>query len=282
VAARPDVTLFPQQSIFPARAPGAAVLTVGDVQHLFHPENFGLFDRTFRPRAYPRSMERAERIIAVSRFTLRTLEERCGVPPGKGVVVPHGVDRMPEATPAIPGGLAPGTYLYFPATTWPHKGHDRLLRAFAALRRSGRLDGRLVLTGQRTPSWERRLVPLARTLGVEGDVLHLGLVSRGEVAALLAGSLAVVFPTRFEGFGIPVVEAASVGARVVASRLEVFDEIGLPSENQIDFDDPEALARALELPAPTRLLHEPLAWTEVARRTAEVLRATATAPVSSR
>jgi alpha-1,3-rhamnosyl/mannosyltransferase len=92
------------------------------------------------------------------------------------------------------------------------------------------------------------------------------------VEALLRGARAVVFPTRYEGFGLPVVEAASAGARVVASRLEVFDEIGLPTENQVDFDDPEALAAALALPAPTRLGREPLGWPEVARRTVEVLR----------
>ncbi len=281
-AARPDVTLFPQQSIFPARAPGAAVLTAVDVQHLFHPENFGPFDRTFRPRVYPRSLERADRVIAISRFTLRCLEERCGLPAGKGIAIPLGVEPAAPATAApLPAGLVPGTFLYFPAATWAHKGHDRLLRSWGALRKSGRTAGRLVLTGQRTPLWERELLPLARSLGVAEDVLHLGFVSRPEVAALLGGARAVVFPTRFEGFGLPVVEAAKAGARVVASRLEVFEEIGLPAENQIDFDDPEALARALELPAPTLLLQEPLSWAEVARRTVELLRGAATRPAAA-
>ena len=272
-AARPDVTLFPQQSIFPHRAPGPAVLTAVDVQHMVMPAHFGLFDRTFRPRVYPRSLARADRVVAISGFTLRCLEERCGLPPGKGIAIPLGVEPVPvQREEPLPVGLASGTFLYFPAATWAHKGHDRLLRSFASLRRSGRFEGRLVLTGQRTPLWDRELLPLARSLGVESDVLHLGFVSRGEVAALLAGARAVVFPTRFEGFGLPVVEAASAGACVVASRLEVFDEIGLPPENQVDFEDPGALARALELPAPTRLLREPLSWLEVARRTVDVLR----------
>ncbi|HET8732593.1 MAG TPA: glycosyltransferase family 1 protein [Anaeromyxobacteraceae bacterium] len=278
-AARPDVTLHPQQSIFPREPPGAAVLTVVDVQHLHHPENFGLFDRTFRPRVYPRSLARADRVIAISEFTLRTLAGRCALSPGKGVVIPLGVDPAPPGTgPPLPVGLAPDRFLYCPAATWPHKGHDRLIAAYGALRRGGRVTDRLVLTGQRTPLWKRELQPLARRLGIEGDVLHLGFVPRPTVDALLSMARAVVFPTRYEGFGLPVVEAANAGGRIVASRLEVFDEIGLPRENQVDFEDPESVAAALALPRPTRLLREPLSWAEVARRTAEVLRATGSGP----
>jgi len=272
--ARPDVTLFPQQSIFPHRAPGTAVLTAVDVQHLMMPGHFGIFDRTFRPRVYPRSMERAARVIAISEFTLRTLEERCALPPGKGIAIPLGVERG-DAGPAapLPDGLAPGSFLYCPAATWPHKGHDRLFQAYAALRRGGRVQERLVLTGQQTRLWARELRPLARRLGIEHEISHLGFVPHAQVAPLMAGARAVLFPTRYEGFGLPVVEAAVAGARIVASRLEVFDEIGLPRECQVDFDDPDQVARALEFPAPTRLLREPLSWNEVASRTIEVLRA---------
>jgi glycosyltransferase involved in cell wall biosynthesis len=278
-AARPDVTLFPQQSIFPHRAPGPAVLTAVDVQHLVLPGHFGLFDRTFRPRVYPRSMERAAQILAISAFTLRTLVERCDLPPGKGMVVPLGVERGRECAPAdLPRGLAPGAFLYCPAATWPHKGHDRLFRAYATLRRSGKAPERLVLTGQRTPLWERELLPLARSLGIEANLLHRGFVPRAEVESLLAGAHAVVFPSRYEGFGLPVVEAAAAGARIVASRLEVFDEIGLPHENQIDFDAPDELAAALLLPVPTRLAREPLSWQDVARMTVQALREAAARP----
>ena len=278
-AARPDVTLFPQQSIFPQRAPGVAVLTACDVQHLYLPENFGLFDRTFRPRAYPRSMDRAVRVVAISQFTLATLEERAGLPAGKGMVVPLGFDSAAARPRApLPAGLAPDRFLYYPAATWPHKGHDRLLRVYASLRRTGRLQERLVLTGQRTGLWGRKLLPLARRLGIEGDVLHLGFLPREQVDALLASARAVLFPTRYEGFGLPVVEAAAAGSRIVASQLDVFDEIGLPSANQVDFEDPDAVARALELPRPTRLRKEPIGWPEVARRTMEILRG---APVLS-
>ena len=273
-SARPDVTLFPQQSIFPHRAPGVAVLTAVDVQHLVLPGHFGLFDRTFRPRVYPRSLDRAARVIAISEFTLRTLEARCGLAPGKGIAIPLGVEREDlTSTGPLPAGLVAGSFLYCPAATWPHKGHDRLFRVYATLRRGGRVQERLVLTGQRTPLWERELRPLARRLGIEHDISHLGFVPHAQVAPLMASARAVLFPTRYEGFGLPVIEAAAAGARIVASRLEVFDEIGLPGESQVDFEDPDGVAAALGRPAPTRLLREPLTWGEVARRTVALLSA---------
>ena len=280
-SARPDVTLFPQQSIFPHRAPGVAVMSVGDVQHLFFPGNFGLFDRTFRSRVYPRSLERAEHLIAVSEFTRRTLLERCCVAPEKVTTILHGVERPAEEGAVAQlqdiksGNRVEGPYLYCPAATWPHKGHDRLFQVYAALRRDGRVQERLVLTGQRTRLWERELLPLARRLGIDHDTSHLGFVPHTHVGPLMAGARAVLFPTRFEGFGLPVVEAAAVGARIVASRLEVFDEIGLPRESQVDFDDPGEVAAALGRPAPTRLLREPMSWGETVGRTMEMLQTVA-------
>jgi glycosyltransferase involved in cell wall biosynthesis len=276
-AVRPDVTLFPQQSIFPHRAPGPAVLTAVDVQHLVLPGHFGLFDRTFRPRVYPRSMERAARVIAISGFTKGTLVERCGIDPAKVTAIPFGVEpRSAASGRGAPSRLVQGPYLYYPAATWPHKAHAALFRAYAALRGRGAIAERLVLTGQRTPLWERSLVPLARALGIERDVVHLGFVPFDEVYRLYAGAAAVVFPTTFEGFGLPVLEAVQAGRKVVTSRLAVFDEIGVPRENQADFDRPDEVLAALAQPGPTRLLREPATWEQVARRTIEVLRGAAT------
>lgn len=265
-----DVVLFPQQSIFPRRARVRAVLTAVDVQHLFHPENFGLFDRTFRPAIYPYSLERARRVIAISGFTRTTLLARCGVPPGKVVTVPLGWEPT-GAGGVVPTDRVAGPYLYYPAVTHPHKDHATLFRTYAALRRRGDVAERLVLTGARTARW-KDLQALAASLGVADDVVHLGYLPYGEVRRVYAGASAVLFPTRFEGFGLPVTEAAEFGKRIVTSRLEVFDEIGVPAENQVDFADPDALLRALRLPGPTRLVRAPISWREMAARTVAVLR----------
>lgn len=266
-----DVTLFPQQSIFPKRAPGPAVLTIVDVQHIYHPEHIPAFERAFRPAIYPYSMRRADHLVAISEFTRRTVLERCGVAPEKVTAIPLGYEPR-DASPVVPTERIAGPYIYYPAATFAHKNHAALIRAYAALRQRGDLTARLVFTGMQTPAW-RGLRRLAQELGVAGDVVHLGFLPFPEIRRVYAGAEAVVFPSRHEGFGIPVLEAA-VGFRkkVITSRLPVFDELGVPPERQIDFDDPEALLAALRLPGPTVLTRRPSTWEECAQRTLEVSR----------
>jgi len=270
--ARLDVVLFPQQSIFPKRAAGPCVMTVHDVQHLVMPENFGLFDKAFRAGIYGYSLSRADHIISISQFTRRQLIQRCGVPAEKVTAIPQGLAPL-DAAAVHPTGLVEGPYLYYPGATYPHKGHRVLLESFATLRRRG-LDMRLVLTGQRTALWDE-LRKLLAGLGIEKDVLHLGFVGYGDVLGLYKSAAAVVFPTTYEGFGLPVLEAASMGKKVITSDLEVFEEIGVPREWRIDFAAPDALAAALDRPGPTRLTCQPWTWEQTARATLDVLRRTA-------
>ena len=264
-----DAVLFPQQSIFPKRVSAPAVVTVVDLQHLLCPANIALFDRAFRASIYAHSLERARRVIAISAFTARTLVGNA-VPAGKIAVVPFGVAPREGAAPE-PLEDMPGPYLYYPAATFPHKNHAALFRTYAALVKSGALAEPLVLTGLRTAHWGglRRLI---RKLGMEGRIRHLGYVPYRSLPRIYAGASAVLFPTRFEGFGLPVLEAVELGKKTIVSRLEVFDEIGVPASHQIDFSDPDQLLRALSLPGPTRLTRKPLSWEETAEKTLAELR----------
>ncbi len=271
-----DVTLFPQQSIFPKRAPGKAVLTAVDVQHLIHPEHFGLFDRTFRPAIYPFSMARAEIVATISGHVRDTVVERCGIPAEKVISVPLGWTPRGRQDAAPLPSLGTG-YLYYPAYSHPHKNHLALLRSYAALRSRGLVTSRLVLTGGRTGYW-RTISRAIRDLGLSGQVVDLGLVPYADVPRLYAGAEAVLFPTRYEGFGLPVLEAVEQGKKVITSRLPVFDEIGVPARFQIDFDRPEELAAALALPGPTVLETRPSTWSEMAAGYARLLRRVAEKP----
>jgi glycosyltransferase involved in cell wall biosynthesis len=268
-----DAVLFPQQSVFPRRAPVRAVLTVHDLLHLAQPEVLSVFDRVFRAGIYGRSLRRAARVIAISGFTARELVSRCGVAPERIAVVRQGVRPPPPVRPA-PWEGAGGPYLYYPAASWPHKEHATLFRSFAALRRAGKLEDRLVLTGERTAHWPG-LARLARELGIAADVVHLGFVPAGQVESIYAGARSLVFPSRHEGFGLPVLEAARLGVPMVTSRLEVFEELGVPERRRIDFGDPGALHRALADGGPAALSRASASWAEVAQCTIDVLRAAA-------
>jgi glycosyltransferase involved in cell wall biosynthesis len=265
-----DVQLFPQQSIFPKRVEGRVLLTAVDVQHLYHPENIPLAERVYRRAAYPGAMRRADHVLAISEFTRSTLIERCRVPADRVTAVPLGYTaRVSRETPT---DRVAGPYLYYPAATFPHKNHAVLLRSYAVLRRRGAVREKLVFTGMQTPAWPG-LARLAAALGVADDVVHLGFLPYAEVRRVFAGAEAVLFPSRYEGFGIPVVEAATeFRKKVITSRLPVLDEVGVPRERQIDFEDPEALLAALRLEGPTVLERTPATWRECARRTLEVAR----------
>jgi glycosyltransferase involved in cell wall biosynthesis len=266
-----DVTLFPQQSIFPKRAPGPAVLTIVDVQHLYHPEHIPAVERAFRAAIYPHGMARAEHLVTISEFVRTTVLEKCGIAPAKVTAVPLGYEPR-DASQVAPTDRVAGPYLYYPAATFAHKNHAELIRSFAALRRRGDVAEKLVFTGMRTGEWPS-LERLAREQGVGDDVVHLGYLPYAEIRRVFAGAAAMVFPSRYEGFGIPVLEAAvEFGKKVITSRLPVFDELGVPRDRQVDFADPDALLAALRLPGPTVLERRPSTWEECAARTLQVMR----------
>jgi glycosyltransferase involved in cell wall biosynthesis len=275
-----DATLFPQQSIFPKRAPGRAVLTIVDVQHLYHPEHIPAFERAFRPAIYPYSMKRADQLVTISEFVRTTVLERCGISPDRVTAIPLGYEPR-DASAVAPTDRVAGPYLYYPAATFVHKNHAALIRSYATLRRHGDVQEKLVFTGMQTGEW-KGLARLARDLGVGGDVVHLGYLPYPEARRVFVGAAAVLFPSRYEGFGIPVLEAAvELRKKVITSRLPVMDELGVPKDRQIDFADPQALLAALRLPGPTVLARTPSTWQECAARTLAVLRDVALSPAAA-
>jgi glycosyltransferase involved in cell wall biosynthesis len=275
----PDAVLFPQFSVFPKCVAAPAAVTVGDVQHLVAPKNVRLAERVFRRAIYPQSLASARIVMAMSERTRRDLASHAGVDDAKIRVVRPGCPPMRDR--AAPGDSAisgdppvRGPFLYYPAVTHPHKGHDELLEAFSYLVMA-RVPLRLVFTGQRTRYW-KKLETRARRLGLGERVHHLGYVASDVVEWLYANAAAVVFPSRFEGFGLPVVEAASFGARVIASDLAVFDETvfdenGTEGVHRIDFRRPEQLQAALASTRRARIADGAWSWDDAARATVAAL-----------
>ena len=169
-----------------------------------------------------------------------------------------------------PDAEVAGKYVYYPAITRPHKNHHVLLDSIARLKTQGRFDHQLVLSGIQTSHW-KTLCRQIRQLGLEETVRHVGYVPYNRVRQLYQGADCVVFPTEFEGFGLPVMEACEAGKKIIVSRLEVFDELGVPERFQIDFADPEQLHRALAEPGVTVLENRPWTWEQSAAATMNVL-----------
>lgn len=286
---QPDVVLFPQQSIFPKNVAAPCVLVVHDLYHIFLPETLSPLQRLVHGRCYASSLRRADRIIAISQWTKKTIVEQYAIDSDRIAVIPHGFEgrerraeseeqRAEESVrsslSALRSPLSALRYVYYPATTLPRKNHAVLFESIAKLKAAGRFDYQLLLSGIQTPHW-KTLSRQIRNLRLQETVRHLGYVPYDRVRSLYQRAECILFPSTFEGFGLPVLEAVEAGKKIIVSRIEVFRELGVPEKFQIDFSDPEQLDRALHAPGVTTLRHRPWTWQEAAAATMEVLTVTA-------
>lgn len=211
------------------------VVSLLDVQHHELPQMFSPAERRLRRWAYDDAARAAQLVVTISEHSRETIVERLGIPAERVLAIPLGVDHARFT----PDGDAPEDvrerYVFYPANMWPHKNHERLLDAFASVRDP---DLQLVLTGQ-TYGRERLLA------GRKG-VLHLGHVSGERLAALYRGAVATVFPSLFEGFGLPVLEAMASGCPVATSSRGSLAEVAGDAALTFDPENTEAIAAAIE------------------------------------
>lgn len=193
-----------------ARVPQVTVFH--DLQHKRHPEYFRWFDLPFWRFLLWASARRSARLIAVSEATRQDLLHYYS---RDAVVVPHGVE---PALFDIAARREPADFLLYPSTTHPHKNHERLLRAFSRLRRECPAL-RLVLTGVRGFA-EARVRRVITELDIEDAVECRGWVPREEVLELYRRARGFVYPSLFEGFGMPVLEALAAGVPAACSHIE--------------------------------------------------------------
>jgi glycosyltransferase involved in cell wall biosynthesis len=225
--AKDDVVHFPLTVALPP-VRKRTVVSVMDLQHVDLPQLFGRADRAYRAVAYHGSARRADRVITISAFVRERAIEALGLDPGRVVVGPLAVDHA-RFTPTNEPREG---FLLYPARPWPHKNHTRLFEAFALLRRE-RPELRLVLTGGGT-------FP-ALPDGVEA----LGLVSGDELISLYRRAAALVFPSLYEGFGQPPLEAMACGCPVACSDVAALPEVVGDAARLFDPHDPQAIADAV-------------------------------------
>jgi alpha-1,3-rhamnosyl/mannosyltransferase len=211
----------------PVRPRLPTVVTVHDLAVLRHPDAFPRWTRTYAPAVVPRVLRAARRVIAVSEFTASELESLLGVPRAKIAVVPNAVDEI--FTPA--GPLAEGDYVLAVGTLEPRKNLERAVAA------ATRLGAALHVVGAR--GWG----------GVEArgaNVSWLGEVDDEELARQYRGASCVVYPSLYEGFGLPVLEAMACGAAVVTSHGGATEEVAGGAAVLVDPFDGGSIAAGIE------------------------------------
>ena len=250
LAARAGVdVLHSLASTAPGWGPFRRVVTVHDLIHRVHPEaHAGVL--TFGMRLLVRlAVTRSDRVIAISRSTREDLVRMLGVPPGKIDVVPQGVGRtgaveaLDEASVRARLDLGSRPFVLSVSAKRPHKNLARLLEALALVP-AGRRPV-LVLPGY--PTWhEAELRERAVALGVAGDVRFEGWVDEQLLEGLYAAARCFVFPSLYEGFGLPVLEAMRRGLAVACSDRSSLPEVAGDAALLFDPESPRAIADALE------------------------------------
>ncbi|MFV0258800.1 MAG: glycosyltransferase family 4 protein [Acidimicrobiales bacterium] len=232
-----------------------AVLTIHDLQPLDLPDNFSAAKRLWLGSMLPRSARAARLVITPSRFSADRVQERLGVGPERLRVVPHGHRPGEGGT----GSTDPdtearidryGRFVLYPAISYPHKRHIDLIEMLERIGdRHPRLN--LVATGRPGPEHDR-LRARASALGLADRVHLTGRVPEAELDRLYRRAEALVFPSAYEGFGNPLLEAMARDVPVVTSDAGSLPEVAGDAALITPVGDPDAMAAAV-----TRVLDEP-------------------------
>jgi glycosyltransferase involved in cell wall biosynthesis len=238
--------------VIPPLARPRAVVTIHDIIHVLYPQFLPsraalLYARVMIRRA----LRRADRIITVSYNSKRDLVDYFGIPPARidviynGVAAPFRPDipRPERERVAARYGLS-RPYLLFLGGEKPHKNVRNVIRAFAEARRARALPHALVLAGP-MPSNRSRVDALIDALELGTRVVRTGIVPDEDLPGLFAGADAFLYPTLYEGFGLPVVEAMACGVPVLTSSTSALQEIAGGYAYLVDPMDVDSIARGI-------------------------------------
>lgn len=220
---------FPLTTRIPP-APVPTASTVHDLAHELFPQFFSRAERAYRRIAYRPAATESTIVIVPSEHVKKTIVARLGVPEERIRVIPLGIDHERFK----PAEREREPFLLYPANRWPHKNHEPLIAALALLRRDNP-DLRLVLTG----SGHEKAPPAD---GVEVR----GRVSPDELVELYRTASALVFPSLYEGFGQPPLEAMACGCPVATAWTGALPDVCGEAARLFDPSTPEAIAEAVE------------------------------------
>jgi glycosyltransferase involved in cell wall biosynthesis len=269
---------------------GVGVVTVHDLNFEVSPQTIHPLRRAYLRRITRRSVRQARRVIAISHSTASDVIRLYRVPKEKVEVIPYGLEAAFHPDNARRLALLvqqryplPERFLLFVGTLEPRKNLPRLLEAYAHARQQMPLPP-LVLVG--TPGWQhQRIGRLLHRLGIAGEVVCAGYVPREQLPGLYALATALLYPSLYEGFGLPPLEAMGCGTPVLVSNTSAMPEVVGDAGVLVNPFDVHHIAAGIctvthDQPLRQELIQRGLQrarmfrWEDAAQRTLEVLCAT--------
>lgn len=245
-----DIIHFPYQQYIRSKLP--SIFNPHDLQHLHYPEFFSKDQITWREVIYRTACEEAQAIGCQSFWVKKDIMHQYDVECEKICVIPFGAptemyDQLSEEDleKVISKFQLPKNFCLYPAQTWPHKNHLRLLEAISSLRDSKGIIIYLICTGRKNEHWntiEKKIEDLKLT----NQVRFLGFIKPVELRALYQLAKFVVFPSLFEGGGgFPILEAFSEGTPITCSDTSSIPECGGDAVNYFNPLSVEDIAKAI-------------------------------------
>ena len=214
------------------------VMSIHDLIPLHIPSRFQTLKKIYFETLIKPAARKASYIFTVSHFTKNTLIEWAGITPEKIIVAQNGISELltPVGEKHTPGY----TYFFAVGNARPHKNWLRLLSAFA----NAQIDPniRLLLTGQTTPALHYHLTQL----GIHDRVVFTGTLSEAALAQYYRGALGLLFPSLYEGFGLPPIEAMACGTPVLTANTTALPEVTGNAALLVDPYDVDAIAKGIE------------------------------------
>ena len=282
-----DIIHYPFSLLDPPVSDKPTVLTFWDMQQEFYPQFFTKKEREHRAKTYKKSVHLATRVIVSAEFTKQCLVDLYAVDKNKIDVVYTGYSHDYQASRSVAEidfvrqkYDLDRPFMFYPAATWPHKNHLGLLNALRLLIDRHNFDGMLVLSGIAMQQ-HNALLEALHELRLSKHVKVLGYLPYATMPCLFNMARLLVFPSLFEGFGMPLVEAMASGCPVVASNCTSIPEVVGDAGTLFDPNSIEDIAETLWsvwnndqqlIAMREKGLHRvtKFTWEETARRTHDV------------
>ncbi|WP_216907221.1 glycosyltransferase [Synechococcus sp. CCY 0621] len=222
---------FPYQRFYPTSLP--FIFEPWDLQHIHLPELFAKEEILFRNRHYSEACKKAAVVVTATRSTKYDIARYFQIPASKIAVIYRGVEP-PCETPvawnqkvsqAEKMPIEAGSYAIYPAKPWPHKNHERLFAALAKIKKDSGLRIPVVCTGRAVKGREGHLEALAQHYDISDQIYCIGYLSESEIQLYLSSARLLLFPSLFEGLGIPLLEAMDRGVPITCSNVSCIPEV---------------------------------------------------------
>lgn len=250
---RLDVIHFPFSTIDPSffNISVPIVLTIPDIQHEYYPDFFDRETLAWRKQFYEASAKRADVIITISEASKNSITRKFGISAEK-IMVTHlscsdsfGKIHDANVLASVKKKYSlPDEFLFYPAGTWPHKNHKKLIEALSILRDKYGFEKKLVMTGIPQNNHDKVLEAIGK-LNLTDKTIFLNFIPSEDLPAIYNLARMLVFPSLFEGFGIPLVEAMQVGLPIACSDRTSVPEVVGNAGLYFDPENPHEMAKQI-------------------------------------